>query len=81
MVRPHLKVFWLSKEILQGTVKGNWRKGRQKKKWEETIKGWTGMDSASSARAAKDRTFVESDCCKVICGALTISQSYGLEQT
>ena len=32
------------------------RRGRQKKKWEDNIKEWTGMDFASSIRAAENRT-------------------------
>ena len=31
------------KTILQGTVKGARRRGRQKKRWEDDIKEWTGM--------------------------------------
>ena len=38
----------LAKTILQGTVKGKRKKGRQKKRWEDNIKEWTGMDFASS---------------------------------
>ena len=34
----------LAKTILQGTVKGKRKRGRQKKRWEDTIKEWTGMD-------------------------------------
>ena len=45
----------LAKAILQGTVKGK-RRGRQKKRWEDNIKEWTGMDFASSTRAAQNRT-------------------------
>ena len=30
------------------------RKVRQKKRWEDIMKEWTGMDFASSARAAED---------------------------
>ena len=45
----------LAKTILQGTVKGK-RKSRQKKRWEDNIKEWTGMDFASSTRAAENRT-------------------------
>ena len=44
----------LAKTILQGTVKGKRKRGRQKKKWEDNIKEWTGMDFASSTRAAED---------------------------
>ena len=31
------------------------RKVRQKKRWEGSIKEWTGIDFASSTRAAEDR--------------------------
>ena len=37
----------LAKTILQGTVKGKRKRGRQKKWWEDNIKEWTGMDFAS----------------------------------
>ena len=33
----------MAKTILQGTVKGARRRGRQKKRWEDNIKKWTGM--------------------------------------
>ena len=45
----------LVKTILQGTVQGR-RNGRLKKRWEDNIKEWTGMDFVSSTRAAEDRT-------------------------
>ena len=41
----------LAKTILQGTVKGKRKRGRQKKRWE-----WTGMDFASSTRAAENKS-------------------------
>ena len=44
----------LAKMILQGTIKRK-RRGRQKKRWENNIKEWTGMDFANSARAAESR--------------------------
>ena len=34
----------LAKTILQGTVTGKRRKCKQKKKWEDNIKEWTGME-------------------------------------
>ena len=46
----------LAKTILQGTVQRKRRKGRQKKKWGDIIKEWTGMDFSSSASANEDRT-------------------------
>ena len=45
----------MSKTILQGTVKGTRRRGRQKKRWEDNIKEWTVMGSGDSQRAAEDR--------------------------
>ena len=47
----------LAKTILQDIVQGKGRKGRQKKRWEDNIKKWTGMDFGSSTRAAEDRTW------------------------
>ena len=32
------------------------KRGRQKKRWEDNIKEWTGMDFASSTRAAENRS-------------------------
>ena len=34
----------LAKTILQGTVKGKRKRGRQQKRWENNIKEWAGMD-------------------------------------
>ena len=44
----------LAKTILQGTVKR--KRGRQKKRWTDNIKEWTGTDFACSTRAAENRT-------------------------
>ena len=46
----------LAKTILQGTVKEKRKRGRQKKRWEDNIKEWTGMDFASSTKTAENRT-------------------------
>ena len=46
----------LAKTILQGTVKGKRKRGRQKKRWEDNIKEWTRMDFASSTRTAENRS-------------------------
>ena len=45
----------MAKTILQGTVKGARRRGRQKKTWEDNIKEWMGMGFGDSLRAAEDR--------------------------
>ena len=44
----------LAKTILQGTVKGGRRQGRQKKRWEG-IREWTGLEFAKSQRAVENR--------------------------
>ena len=44
----------MAKTILQGTVKGARRRGRQKKRWEDNIKEWTGMGFGDSLRAAEE---------------------------
>ena len=45
----------MAKTIVQGTVKGARRRGRQKMRWEDNIKEWTGMGFGDSMRAAEDR--------------------------
>ena len=45
----------LAKTILQETVKGRRRRGRQKKRWEDNIQEWTVMEFGDSLRAADDR--------------------------
>ena len=39
----------LAKTILQGTVKGRWRQSRQKKRWEDNIREWTGLQYSHTA--------------------------------
>ena len=46
----------LAKTILQGTVNGTRRRGRQRKRWEDNVKEWTGLSFAASQRAVEDRT-------------------------
>ena len=45
----------LAKTVLQGTVKGGRTQGRQKKKWEDNIKEWTGLEFTKSKRAVEKR--------------------------
>ena len=45
----------LAKKILQGTVKGGRRHGRQRKRWEDNIREWTGLEFAKSQRAVENR--------------------------
>ena len=45
----------LAKIILQGSVKGRRRQGIQRKRSEDNIREWTGLDFAKSQRAAENR--------------------------
>ena len=45
----------LTKTILQGAVKGGRRRGRQRKRWEDNIREWTGLEFTKSRRAMQNR--------------------------
>ena len=45
----------LAKTILQGTVKGGRRQGRQRKRWEDNIWEWKGLEFTKSRRAVENR--------------------------
>ena len=45
----------LAETILQGTMKGGRRQGRQRKRWEDNIRKWTGPEFARSQRAVENR--------------------------
>ena len=45
----------LAKTILRGTVKGGRRQGRQRKRWEDNIREWTGLEFTKSQRAVENR--------------------------
>ena len=45
----------LTKTILQGTVKGGRRQGRQWKVWEDNTREWTDLGFAKSQRAVENR--------------------------
>ena len=45
----------LAKTILQGTVRGGRRQGRQEKRWEDSIREWTGLEFGRSQRAVENR--------------------------
>ena len=45
----------LAKTILQGTVKGGRRQGRQRKRWEDNIREWTGLEFGKFQRAVGNR--------------------------
>ena len=45
----------LTKTILQGTVKGGRRQGRQRKRLKGNIREWTGLEFAKLQRAVENR--------------------------
>ncbi len=45
--------FGLAKTILQGTVKGGGRQGGQRKRWEDNIREWTGLEFSKSQSAVE----------------------------
>ena len=45
----------LAKTILQGTVKGGRRGGRRRKRWEDNIREWTGLEFGKSQKAVENR--------------------------
>ncbi|GFO47160.1 UDP-glucuronosyltransferase 2a1-like [Plakobranchus ocellatus] len=40
---------------MQGTVNGDRRRGRQKKRWEDNIREWIGLELRNTLRKAEDR--------------------------
>ena len=67
-----------AKTILEGTVKGGRRQGRQKKRWEDNIREWTGLEFAKSQRAVENREKWKKLVAKIICGAPTTFAVMGL---
>ena len=45
----------LAKPISQGTVKGGRTQDSQRKRWEDNIRKWTGLEFAKSQRAVENR--------------------------
>ena len=45
----------LAKTILQDTVKEGRRQGRQRKRWEDNIRDWTGLEFGRSQMAVENR--------------------------
>ena len=45
----------LAKTVMQGTVQGGRRRGRQRKRWEDNIPEWTGLTRGAAMRKAERR--------------------------
>ncbi|GFN94132.1 hypothetical protein PoB_002063800 [Plakobranchus ocellatus] len=43
----------MNKTIMQGTVNGGRRRGRQKKRWDDNIREWTGLELRNTLRKVK----------------------------
>ena len=67
----------LAKTIFQGTVKGGRRQGRQRKRWEDNIREWTGLEFGKSQRAVENEK-MEKTGCRIICDAPTTLAVKGL---
>ena len=64
----------LAKTIFQGTVKGERRQVRQRKRWEDNIREWRGLEFAKSKRATENRKNEKKEeiGCEIICGVPAI---------
>ena len=49
----------LAKTILQSTVKGGRREGRQRKRWEDNIREWTGLECRHVAEGNREQGKME----------------------
>ena len=65
---PVSRSIGMAKTILQGTVKGGRRRGRQRRRWENNIREWTDLELAKFQRAVENGQ-MEETCCEIICGA------------
>ena len=71
----------LAKTIFQSTVKGGRRQGRQRKRWDDNVREWTGLEFGKSQRAVENRVNWRKLVAKssvVICGAPTTLMVKGL---
>ena len=75
-----LKLLWyvhlsrssgLAKTILQGTVKGGRRQGRQRQRWEDNSREWTNLEFVESQRAVENNGKMEETGCEIIRGTST----------
>ena len=71
----------LAKTILQGTWKGGRRQDRQRKRWEDNIREWTGLEFGNFQGAMENREKMEKTGGKIICGAPTTLAVEGLMMT
>ena len=66
----------LAKTVLQGTVRGGRRRGRQRKRWEDNIRDWTGLELSDAMRRAEERKEWRMLVAR-LCGAPTVPKTMG----
>ena len=49
------RVFGFAKTVLQGTVREGRRRGRQRKRWEDNSRDWTGLELSDVVRRTEER--------------------------
>ena len=59
----------LAKTILQGTVKGGRRQGGQRKRWEDNIREWPGLEVRQVPVGSGEQGEMEETGCEIICVA------------
>ena len=59
-------------------MKGKKRQDRQRKRWKDNIREWTGLEFGKSQRAVENREKWKKTGCKIICGAPTTLAVTGL---
>ena len=67
----------LTKTVLQGTVQGGRRRGRQRKRWEDNIREWTGLKLSDALRMTESRERWRKVVSDSTCGAPTVPQTTG----
>ena len=63
---------------MQGTVKEGRRQGRQRKRWEDNVREWTGLEFGKFQKAVENKEKIEKTGCKIIFGAPTTLAVKGL---
>ena len=66
----------LTKTVLQGTVWGGRRRGRQRKHWQDNIWNWTGLELSDAVRRAEEREEWRMLVARS-CGAPTVPKTMG----
>ena len=66
------------KPFYKARWKGRRRQGRQRKRWEDNIREWTGLEFDKSQRAVENWEKMEKTGCKIICGVPTTLAVKGL---